>query len=71
MILAAAGLGAGIPVALALGKLVESPLFEMKAGDPTVIAGAAAVVLLVSALAGYLPARRATRIDPMQALRWE
>ena len=71
VILAAAGLGVGIPVALALGKLVESQLFAMKAGDPAVIAGAAAVVLLVSALAGYLPARRATRIDPMQALRWE
>ena len=71
VILAAAGLGVGIPVALALGKLVESQLFAMKAGDPAVIAGAAAVVLLVSALAGYLPARRATRIDPMRALRWE
>ena len=71
VILAAAGLSAGIPVALALGKLVESQLFEMNAGDPAVIAGAAAAVLLVSALAGYLPARRATRIDPMQALRWE
>jgi ABC-type antimicrobial peptide transport system permease subunit len=50
---------------------VESQLFEMKAGDPVVIAGAMAVVLLVSILAGYLPSRRATHIDPVQALRWE
>jgi ABC-type antimicrobial peptide transport system permease subunit len=44
---------------------------SLKAADPVVIAGATTVVLLVSILAGYLPARRATRIDPTQALRWE
>ena len=71
LILAAAGLIVGVAATLALGRLVESQLFEMKAGDPAVIAGAMAVVLLVSILAGYLPARRATRIDPVQALRWE
>ena len=56
---------------LALGRVLESQLFQMKAGDPAVIAGATGVVLLVSALAGYIPARRAARMDPMQALRWE
>jgi predicted permease len=71
LILTALGLLVAIPATLALGRLLESQLFEMKAADPLVILGAAAVVLLVSLLAGYIPAHRATRIDPMQALRWE
>jgi predicted permease len=71
LILAAVGLIVGVAAALALGRLLESQLFEMKASDPAVLAGATAVVLIVSILAGYLPARRATHIDPMQALRWE
>jgi ABC-type antimicrobial peptide transport system permease subunit len=71
LILAVVGLIVGVAAALALGRLLESQLFEMTAGDPAVLAGATAVVLIVSILAGYLPARRATHIDPMQALRWE
>jgi len=71
LVLAAAGLVIGVAASLVLGRLLESQLFEMKANDPAVIAGASAVVLLVSTVAGYLPARRATHIDPMQSLRWE
>jgi predicted permease len=71
LVLAAAGLAIGVAASLTLGRLLESQLFEMKANDPAVIAGAIAVVLLVSIVAGYLPARRATHIDPMQSLRWE
>jgi predicted permease len=71
LILAGAGLTVGIAATLALGRLLESQLFEIKAADPMVISGAMAVALLVSILAGYIPARRATRIDPMRALRWE
>jgi predicted permease len=71
LVLSAAGLMVGFLATLTVGRLVESQLFEMKASDPAVIAGVMVVVLVVSTLAGYLPARRATRIDPMQALRWE
>ena len=71
LLLAACGLIVGVPAALAFGKLIESQLFEMQAADPTVIAGAIGAVLLVSALAAYIPARRAARVDPMHALRWE
>jgi ABC-type antimicrobial peptide transport system permease subunit len=71
LILAAAGLTVGVTASLALGRLIESQLFQMRANDAAVTIGAMAVVLSVSLLAGYLPARRATRIDPMQALRWE
>jgi len=71
LILVVVGLIVGVAASLALGRLIESQLFEMKAGDPAVFAGAIAVVALVSVLAGYVPARRASRIDPMEALRWE
>ncbi len=71
LILVGAGVAVGVPAALALGKLVESQLFGVKANDPMVMMLATAVIITVSALAGYLPARRATRIDPMIALRYE
>ena len=71
LILAAVGLAIGVIASLALGRLVESQLFEMKGRDPLVTIGAVVAVLTVSTLAGYLPARRAIRIDPTQALRWE
>ncbi len=71
LILAGAGVAIGIPSALALGRLVQSQLFGVKANDPAVMVAAAGVILAVSLFAGYLPARRATRIDPMEALRYE
>jgi macrolide transport system ATP-binding/permease protein len=68
-LVAAVGLAISVPAALAASKLVESFLFEMKPNDPLALTGS--VVMLVSAaiLAGYLPARHASRIDPMIALR--
>jgi predicted permease len=69
--LTAIGIAAGGPLAVALGKLVQNELYGMKASDPAVMIAAVVVITSVSALAAYLPARRASRIDPMRALRYE
>jgi ABC-type antimicrobial peptide transport system permease subunit len=71
LVLAAVGLGIGLALALGTSKFVASFLYGMKANDP--VAFALAVVTLTGAaiLAGYVPARRASRIDPMSALRNE
>jgi len=58
-------------VALATSKLVESFLFGMKPDDPLAIGVAVAVLIAAAVLAGYAPARRASKIDPMVALRHE
>ncbi|MBL0158464.1 MAG: ABC transporter permease [Bryobacterales bacterium] len=70
-ILVALGLSAGIGLSLAGGRLIESFLFGMKASDPSALTGAVVLLAVVAALAGYLPARRASRVDPMVALREE
>ncbi|HJZ77825.1 MAG TPA: ABC transporter permease [Vicinamibacterales bacterium] len=65
------GLAIGVPLAIALGRVVQSQLFDLSATDPLAITGATGVLALVALLAGYLPARRATMVDPMLALRYE
>jgi ABC-type antimicrobial peptide transport system permease subunit len=70
-LLAIVGLAISVPAALAASKLVESFLFKMKPNDPAALIGAAAILLTTAILAGYLPARNASRIDPMRALRHE
>jgi putative ABC transport system permease protein len=67
--LAALGVGIGIGAAAVGGRLVASLLFETSATDPTVFAGLALLLLTIAALACYVPARRAMRVDPMRALR--
>jgi putative ABC transport system permease protein len=67
--LAAGGLLVGMAGAFALSRLLRLLLFGVTPTDPATFAGVAAVLLLVAALASYLPARRATRIDPCEALR--
>jgi predicted permease len=67
----AAGLAVGIAAALAAGRILSSLLFQVDARDPWTIGGVALVLLAVSVAAALGPARRATRVDPMRALRFE
>jgi predicted permease len=71
IVMAIIGLAIGVPVAFGASKLVESFLFGMKANDPFALGAAVAILLGAAVLAGYAPARRASRIDPMVALRHE
>ena len=69
--LVALGLAVGIPATLACGRLVSSLLYGVDATDPLTIAGAAIVLLTVALAASFVPARRASLLDPCAALREE
>jgi ABC-type antimicrobial peptide transport system permease subunit len=69
MILVGIGVVIGVTAALASGRFVASLLFGLTPTDATTSALAITLMLCVSAFAGYLPARRAARLDPMTALR--
>lgn len=70
-ILAALGVTIGLPSGYAVGRLVESQLFGLTARDPLTFAIATVALLAAALLAGYVPASRASRLDPLQALRYE
>jgi predicted permease len=69
--MAGAGIAIGLGGALLLSKLVDSQLFGIKAADPVVLGGSAAVLALVTLLAALIPGWRASRIDPVRALKYE
>jgi predicted permease len=70
-LMTAVGAAIGLASALALGRAAESLLFKMNAHDPFVFAAAAALLVAVALFAGFIPAQRAARVDPMTALRYE
>jgi predicted permease len=71
VVLAAVGIAVGLPSGYGLGRLVEAQLFGLTASDPLTFAVATVILLATAMLAGYLPAARATRVQPMVALRYQ
>jgi ABC-type antimicrobial peptide transport system permease subunit len=65
------GIAIALLAALALARVVNAQLFGVDKFDPLVFAGATLAIVCVAALAGYLPASRAARVDPLIALRYE
>ena len=71
LILVSIGVGIGVPLTLAGDRLLSHMLFGLKPTDPVTLVSATVILLIVAAIAGYLPARRASLVDPIVALRYE
>jgi ABC-type antimicrobial peptide transport system permease subunit len=71
IILVLIGIAAGIPLVFIAARLIEGLLFGVAPADPVTLAGTAVLMLSIAVAAAYLPARRASRVDPMAALRHE
>ena len=65
------GVAIGLPLSLAAGRVVSSQLFGITGTDPLAVSVATAILFAIAGLASYVPARRASRVDPMVALRHE
>jgi ABC-type antimicrobial peptide transport system permease subunit len=71
LLLLTLGLAVGVPSAIALGRYVSSQLYGIQPNDPWIAVSTMAVLAVVSVAAGLIPANRASRIDPILALRYE
>ena len=71
LILSATGIVLGLIATVSVTRLMTSVLFEVRPGDPLILGLAALILGSIAMLASYLPARRATKVDPMLALRYE